>query len=262
MFTKKIRIIKNKTATIRYAVVPWDSKILQNTTIEIEKVSASSVIQLTRLLSHLVKTCSLRKGDLLVYKIPLQDYAKNIWLYQAGFYFIEQTVTITVDATKWNPLAFNVSKNDAYRLAPAHKSDLMAIQKIAGETFVADRFHMDFKISNTKASRRYEKWIENSFSSSDSVYKYIDKANTIIGFFIINQQKQYTELRLAGLDPKYQGQGLGKALYYSMFRLLKKRKQKTLKAIVSLNNIAVLNVYLYLGCAKFSDSFVVFHKII
>lgn len=262
MFTTQTHVLKNGRSDLHYSIIPWDSEYLHNTTIEIENFTTTSISAFKKLIIQLQKTHKLKKGDLLVCKIPLNEYSKTYILAQNEFYFLEESITITIDLSSWKPQDFSFQDSEKYKLISAKTTDIKGIQKIAQKTFTADRFHLDTRIPKIRADYRFKMWIKNSFRSLDSIYKLVDENNDIIGFFIIREHTEYVELRLAGLDPKCIGHGLGKMLYHHMHQLLKERGHVTVKAIISLNNLPVLNVYTYLAHAKFVDPLFVFHKLI
>lgn len=262
MFEKQIFSLRLGTSSLQYAIIPWDSNSLDNTTVEIENFTVSSLIVLQKMLERLQLTLHLKKGDLLFSKIPLKDNAKAMILDRAGFYWIEVTITLDIDLSTWKPARFTFSQGNEYRLLHASNADKQNIRKIAGSTFVADRFHLDPAIPKARADHRFEMWIENSFRSSDTLYKFVNKKNTTIGFFIVNEHPDYAEFRLAGLHPKYVSRGLGKMLYHRMYALLKRKKYTLIKSVISLNNIRVMNVYMYLGHAKFINPLIALHKVL
>ncbi len=262
MFDKHAHILRMHSSTLQYSIIPWDSDYLHNTTVEIENFSAPSLPALRKIIDHLRYTLHLKKGDLMFSKIPLKDYPKIHMLDQTEFYCIEQTVTLDIDLSLWKPQEFPSLKDDTYRLVPAALSDKKQIRKIAGSTFIVDRFHLDPHIPKTNADYRFEMWIENSFHNGDTIYKFIDKKGTTIGFFIIREHGEYAEFRLGGLHPKYIGRGLGKMLYHHMYHILKEKNYKRILSVISLNNIPVLNVYMYLTHAKFINPLIVLHKVI
>lgn len=262
MFTKKTKIVRIGSSSLQYAVIPWDSEYLHNTTIEIESFSVTSLVTLKEFMNQLKHSHNLKKGDLLVSKIPLVDYEKINMLDQIGFYFIEQTITLNIDLSSWDANSFLFPNGNEYRLIPAGLPDKKAIREIARSIFTADRFHLDPLIPKERADLRFEMWIENSFQNADTVYKFVDKEGTIIGFFIVNEEKEYAEFRLAGLHSLYKGKGLGKMLYHHMYQILKEKKFKTIASVISLNNIQVLNVYMYLTHAKFVHPLIVLHKVL
>lgn len=262
MFTKEKKAIRIGSSTLRYAIIPWDSAYLNNKTVEIESFSANSSSILKKLFVRLHRVLHLQKGDLLFSKIPLEEYEKINILDQVGFYYIEQATTLDIDLSSWNGNSFMFPNGDEYRLIPAKPSDMEAIKEIAKSTFTADRFHLDRRIPKVRADYRFEMWIENSFHNSDTVYKFIDTVGTIVGFFIVNERNTYAEFRLAGLHSLYKGKGLGKMLYHHMYQILKRKKFKTIASVISLNNIQVLNVYMYLAHAKFTQPLIVLHNVL
>lgn len=262
MFTTQTQVLQSGQSELHYSIIPWDSEYLHNTTIEIENFTVTSLAALKKLMTQLQQTHKLKKGDLLVSKIPLVDYSKIHLLDQAGFYFIEQAITLNIDLSSWNANSFLFPNNSEYQLIPAMLPDKKAIKDIAGSIFTDDRFHLDPHIPKERADLRFEMWIENSFHNADTVYKFIDTEGTIIGFFIVNEEKEFAEFRLAGLHPLYKGKGLGKMLYHHMYQILKEKKFKTIASVISLNNIQVLNVYMYLTHAKFVHPLIVLHKVL
>lgn len=262
MFSKKTHILKSDSSSLHYAIIPWDSEYLHNTTIEIENFTVTSLAILKKLITLLKKTHKLKRGDLIVSKIPLAEYPKVHMLDQIGFYFVEQSITLDIDLSSWNPHAFIFPNDSKYRLIPAGASDQKAIQDIARTTFIADRFHLDARIPKLRADYRFEMWIENSFHSSDSIYKFIDNKNRIVGFYIFRKYPELVDLRLAGLNPLYIGKGLGKMMYHHIYQLLKEKKCTKAKATISLNNSPVLNLYVYLSQVKFAHPLIILHNVL
>jgi len=262
MFNKTTKSITVGTSTLKYTLIPWDSKYLENSTIEITDFSFSTQSALHSLLKKLQEIEKLKKGDLLFYKIPPQNISLLHSLYEAGFYWIEQSLTLSIDLEQWTSEKIILPNKDVYTLVQATGSDKKVIQSIAKRTFTADRYHLDPNILKEKADYRYEMWIENSFLSKDKVFKFLDINTNIVGFFIINDQEEVVELRLAGLNPDHIGHGLGKTLYYSMYKYLKDMKHSKVQAVISFNNLPVLNVYLFLGNVKCTEPFHVLHKVV
>ncbi len=64
MFTTQTHVLKNGQSDLHYSIIPWDSEYLHNTTIEIKKITVTSVVTLKKLLDQLQKTRDLKKGDL------------------------------------------------------------------------------------------------------------------------------------------------------------------------------------------------------
>jgi len=262
MFTTQTQVIQKGKSALHYTIIPWDSEYLHNTTIEIEQFTVPSKAILKKLIDQLCHKHTLKKGDLLVSKIPLENYAKALMLHQIGFYYMEQATTLDIDLSLWNGKMFTFPNEDQYQLIQANAADQKAIQHIAQTTFTADRYHLDPRIPKKYADYRFKKWIENSFNNKDTIYTCIDNTHTIIGFFIVNEQKEYAEFRLAGLHNAYKGKGLGKMLYHHMYQILKEKKFTRIASVISLNNIQVMNVYMYLTQAKFTKPLIVLHNVL
>lgn len=262
MFELATRTIRLRHACLVYSIIPWDSTYLRNTTAEIKEFSFATKQEARHLLSKLTKKIGFAKGDLLFFKTsPLQVAALRI-LTTLGFYVVEEAVEITFDLAHWNPSAFPQYTTHGYRLVPASPRYLPAIKKIAAEAFIADRYHLDTNIPSRGANRRYVGWVETSRKGPDEVFAFIDAKDAVAGFFIIAKHKRNTNLRLAAIDPSLKGKGLGKLLYYTMFTLLKNRKNTTIQTQISLTNTPVLNVYTYLVHPKVTRLDIVLHYMV
>ena len=76
MFATQTHILRSGRLTLQYAIIPWDSNYLHNTTIEINTISATSFTALQKLILQLQRKIKLKKGDLC---LPL-----NTWLFKTG----------------------------------------------------------------------------------------------------------------------------------------------------------------------------------
>ncbi|MEK7544037.1 MAG: GNAT family N-acetyltransferase [Patescibacteria group bacterium] len=262
MFYVTPQTITYRNASLTYALIPWDSKYLQNTTIEIKEFAFKSKQTAKNLLLKLKKNLNLTKGDLLFLKTSPLEVERLHVLTSSGFYVIEEAVEISFDLTNWNPKSFPQHQNRQYQLVPALPKHLPELRKIAGKAFIADRYHLDKNISSRGSNSRFVGWVESSLKGSDEVFAFIDDKGVVAGFFIIANKQEGTNLRLAAIDPKLVGKGLGKLLYFSLFSWLKKRGRTTIQTQISLNNTAVFNVYTYLVHPKVTRLDVVLHYVI
>lgn len=248
-----------RDARFVYSIIPWDSQYLQNTTVEIKEFSFTTKREAARLLNRLLKALSFAKGDLLFFKAsPLEVPVLRI-LNSLGFYVVEESVEIAFDLSGWEPRAFGEYRRREYRLIPATQTYLAAMKKIAQTAFTADRYHLDKNISARGADRRYAGWVETSMKGHDEVFAFVDRSDRVCGFFIIAKHRGSTNLRLAAIDPALVGKGIGRLLYFLMFRMLKKRGDTMMSTQISLSNTPVVNVYTYLVHPKITRLSVVLH---
>lgn len=262
MFDVTPRTITVHQASLTYAAIPWDCQYLKNTTVEIKEFTFQSKQEAQNLLMTLKKTLKLSKGDLLFLKSsPLRVTSIHI-LTSLGFYVVEEAVEISFDLTRWNPKTFPQYANKHYRLVPATAARIPTMKKIAGSAFTTDRYHVDTNIPAERANSRFVGWLETSMRSTDEVYAFVDEKDTVAGFFIIAKNSGRMNLRLAAIDPILVGKGLGKLLYFLMFSMLKKQGRTTIQTQISLNNVAVFNVYTYLVHPKVTQRTIVLHQII
>jgi hypothetical protein len=231
-----------------HRIIPWDSTCFHNTTIETDEFPIPGL--------------KLNKGDLVVIKTSPLDIVRIKSLTKQGFYIVEESVEIAFDLTSWDPKSCVQHAQKGYFLIPAKQKHVVDMQDIARRAFVADRFHLDPHLPKSGANKRYKEWVTTSFNGDDEVFAFVDQDKKVIGFFIVKKTGNTTNLRLAAIDPKNVGKGLGKLLYFSMFRLLKNRGDTKIETQISLNNIPVFNVYTYLVHPKIIKTSIVLHKVI
>ena len=257
------------SAAVMTAVIPTPSlasPMTPNTRsgreVEIKNFTFTTKREAKYLLAKLTKNLHLAKGDLLFCKTSPLDIPTLQTLTSLGFYMVEEAVEISFDLSHWDPRAFIQNRQHDYRLIPATAHHLPMIKKIAGSAFTHDRYHLDKNIPSRGANRRYAGWVETSMKGPDEVFTFLNDKDAVSGFFIIAQNSQGTNLRLAAIDPPLVGKGLGKQLYFAMLTWLKKQGRTTIQTQISLNNMAVFNVYTYLVHPKVIKLEVVLHQII
>ncbi len=232
---------------IQYGYVPWDSEIFGFPfyqlyfSDEIRGLSES----LQGLLQFLVEETS---GKCLVFtKIPSWEVCLMQILTKEGFYIVE-----TMVEPRRELKSFRVNRRfERLHLRPAQIEDKPRLLKIAHHAFLVDRYHLDPNLPNDRASHRYQYWLDNGIRSGNSVFVYEDSINKkLLGFCYIKEvSNEIVDLSLAAIDPAVQKMGFGVMMYTACLEECQKRGYTQVLTHISLSNVAVLNIYVYL---KFS----------
>jgi ribosomal protein S18 acetylase RimI-like enzyme len=126
----------------------------------------------------------------------------------------------------------------------ADGESMAAIRRIAGESFVDDRFHRDPYCTHELADRRFMLWI-GDFEKNEKAVFYAGRLHgQIVGFLI----RREGHVPLMGFERACVGKGLGKAIMSSVLADMERENLPTMTADVSLNNLPSLNLFLSLGC--------------
>ncbi len=184
----------------------------------------------------------------------------------AGFSFVETTVDPYTVLSKnsvlrifqENPGSF-VPKRinfDTLGFKDLDRNDQAAcesVKRIAAESFVKDRFHVDPRCPEHLADKRFVYWVEDLLKG-DTLFQLLLYDDDVIGFMASKGQ----HLILAGFSRKYSASGLGDYFWLSVLANMASENLTQAHTRISVNNIPVLNLYVRLGF-KFRDPAAMFH---
>lgn len=262
MFDLKKEKYRNSNIQIEYSIIPWDSKYLKNTTIQIYEIKLINTPISLNDFELFYSSLRLKRNDLIFSKVDSSNNELIRMFNSLGFYFVEISLSSIINLHKFSndPIIHNLLKD--YVCLVARKKDKRFLFDVAKNSFKKDRFHLDINIDNTRAGKRYVNWVNNSFKNNENIYIFKDKKKKRLGFFIIKYiNDNMADLRLIALDNKYKGKGLGKLMYLKMLQFLKSQGIMKVVSQISLNNITVINIYAQLN-SKFMKPLVVLHKVI
>lgn len=128
---------------------------------------------------------------------------------------------------------------------------------LASRSFVQDRFHIDSRILNESADKRFYHWVHDGKSRGFEFLEILIDGS-LGGFFMIEKQGKTYYWHLTALDSSFQGKGWGYKVWESVLAFLYKNGAEAVESRITLENIPVLNVYSRLG-ASFSDMYYTLH---
>lgn len=231
----------------------FESDCFQNATYEIYTWDYKG--DMRTLFSSFCHDLGLKKGDLLYVRLPSDDTTLSKQASDAGFYFVEQSIEPFIDFNKWDRSRYE----DLFiPLTQADDSNIEEVFEIANDSFQNLRFHRDLSIAPELASKRYRKWLENSYQRGDFVSLSMQNGE-IAGFVLWRFLKDRAAgIALNCIRPAYQGKGLGKALFASCAELCRSMGAETLVSGISAANLPSLNGYVRAGFL-FRNPTAVFH---
>lgn len=129
-----------------------------------------------------------------------------------------------------------------------NESSLDVLYDLAFESGKMSRFKLDKKFTEAQFKRLYQKWIDNAinktFADGTLVYK---NKEEIVGFITYSFNKQSGSIGLIGVDPHFQGQGIGSKLIAEVETLLYNLGIQSLSIPTQLKNEQALRFYKKLG---------------
>lgn len=218
-------------------------------------------------LNTAIHTLPGENGELFIQARLLPgQMAAQLVIAKHGFHYIETALTPTCRLSK-NLLLENFRSNRAEllprkfltaalqvcTLQPGDSECHEQIKRIAAESFVSDRFHIDPHCLNHLADRRYVLWVTDLLQS-DACFHLLYNHDQLIGFLV----RAGSRLLLAGFARTYAMSGLGEYFWLSVLNSMAAEGIELVTTQISTNNLPVLNMYARLGF-KFRDAVSLFH---
>ncbi|MEI6631769.1 MAG: GNAT family N-acetyltransferase [bacterium] len=201
------------------------------------------------LLSFLMKLCWDKKIAYLSCRIDTADICTVHALEENGFLLMDTIVTYAFNRRR-HPIP---NMKDIYKIRLFRKTDLPALQDLAGRAFSKDRFHLDPHIAAEKASGLFKGWVKDSCAKRSSHKVFVaQKSGEVAGFLTFELNKELE--RLSGY--KIAGHGLSavspqaKGAYVSLVKAAVEEivsHYDCLEFDTQLNNYEVIRVWQRFG---------------
>ena len=173
-----------------------------------------------------------------------------------GFYYVETILSFTV------PLKDDrrFRKHSLFPIISATNADMPKIIEIACETFTENRFIRDSNFTPDVAASYYANWVESSFNNDQDKVYVLKVQDDVKGFYIIrNVDEESVVFLLAGVNREDKDSFYGLPLYAGVHITLVDKGYKSGEGEILAENIAVLNIFSFLG-ASFHSTEVRMHK--
>jgi len=155
-------------------------------------------------------------------RVPVENIREIHALEDAGFHLIECQIRSAIKLRKFYDVL-----DSAYHFQEVRREEeLTDVLRIAGTTFVHDRFALDPATPAGFSGERYRQYVLRSFHASDEcVYRLIDRQSGCTVGFKTHRYVSPTEVLflLGGVDPDLKDLGLGViAEYFEFNELIRK----------------------------------------
>lgn len=145
-------------------------------------------------------------------KVDVAESAAVARLEERGFRVVDVNVTLR----HGGGAAHNESRGD---VGPATPDEHERLVEIAGRCFRYSRFHLDPEIPNELADRVKREWVRSYVQRRRGIELLAARdADRPVGFLAVLQNGPARVIDLVGVDPAYQGRGVGSALVSAFLR--------------------------------------------
>ena len=175
----------------------------------------------------------------LVFKVPVSRPDIATYVQSLGAKYIESQITFQCDLRTWQ---LPDSLKDICALssyAPMNDNDIKVMfDEMRKGIFNTDRIYLDPYFDRDKAAQRYINWSRDMLNKGHIPCKVMYRGETV-GFF--NDS-------LSGVYSKFLGTGMGLFVQYSCIDVVRYIGKTKAEAVVSSNNLEVVNIRIKLGC--------------
>jgi RimJ/RimL family protein N-acetyltransferase len=188
-------------------------------------------------------------------RLPYDRLAESMLLEAHGFRFIESVLHPYLNLPD-----SRYQDQEGLRIELACAADIPTLEAIADQAFFHGRIHADPRLGPVLGSRRYSRWVSNSFSRpSQRLLKILNEECSIVALFITETgPDQNLYWHLTAIAPQYQGQGYGWRVWRAMLAHHTREGVRSVQTTITAGNVPILNMYSKLG-ARFSPPEMTFH---
>ena len=189
-------------------------------------------------------------AGLCIYRATAPERELKQALLEHGFYVAESSVELYISKPRWKT-------RPLFAVRSVTPADMSQVVQIATDDFHYSRYHEDPFVSLAHATRRYRGWVEDLAAKRQLLVVH-DQANAVLGFFAYSVAGPDVTLVLAGMTSEKRGFG-----FYVFSTILHHLASvgSTISARVSVQNVAMMNVYTRLGFTIRSAA-LDFHKLL
>jgi len=248
-FTVNIEYYPPTDGVLRYARIPWDSRIYGFPIFELQSPDAVTPEELASYLPGLLDQWSAIPGKLLVFsKIKFDAVRTSEILAANGFYPVEAMLELFLPLSRFSQVIQLSPLGLIMRSATT--ADVPRLKALATSAFHSDRLHLDTHLPPKKADERFALWVQNGVESGEPVFCF-DMRGKTVGFSHVRPDSsgKIVDISLAAMDASCQGLGLGLLMYHAVIEELKSRSFRIAETHVSVNNPEVINLFIRLGFA-------------
>jgi RimJ/RimL family protein N-acetyltransferase len=223
--------------------VPWDSELLGYPVAQIDRLEIDDSGAAHAAFGRFRVWCDERRIRLASCRLSSERLRESMLLEEHGFRFIEMVYMPECLLDKVSPRA-----GTRLSIAEAGRSDLPAIESIAGSVFTMGRYLLDWRLDPDASHRRFRRWIRNSFDDPRHRVMKATVGDQIAGFFIVEERPGGDcYWHLAAMAPQWQGKGFGGEMWEGMLARHKAAGLSRIETTISAHNVPVLNLYARLG---------------
>jgi hypothetical protein len=244
----------NDSNYISFDNTDWNSKALGYGTNEIYDIQFDSIDLGVELISQFENYCNDSKIKYTSLRIKPDSKLKKELLEKCGYISVETSLYVA------NTIK-NIKNNDflekfSFSIRECEVGDVNTVKQIASNDFNYGRFFEDAMIDINSAKIRNSNWIDDLLKKSKVL---VGECNgQVFGFMSLKYTDKTINLEFGGVDSNFSH--LAYSFWYRIFKQLESENITHINALISANNIGILNLYSFFDF-KFKNSYMGYRKI-
>jgi hypothetical protein len=242
----------SKNGIIHFHDTPWDTKVLNGKTLEVDSIEASN----DNAKNTITQFCNLKSKEsyvLISIRILASSMGLKKALLQSGFITVEHTLNVSTHGLDLNKIQ-HISNRFPVMVGDYTTNDIGEIENISELEFNFGRFFEDPFIHRKVAQKRNKNWLRNLLNQG-AIIKVLKKGDRVVGFMAYKIMDDRADLILGGVRRSYSHLAYG---FWANI-LLNLKEVKGIHTLISSSNIDILNLYNYFGL-RFEKPQIGFHK--
>ena len=236
--------------------VPWDTESLGVPVAQVRHIEIHDRPAADAEMPRLLAWFATQGIELAACRLDHARLLESAALERMGFRFIEMVYAMAVDLPRPLP-AMAVTRGVHWRRAC--EADLDELQQLAANAFATGRWNIDWSVGQSLGGRRYADWVVRSLADPKHEVLCAVVDGQTAGLFITEPAADGSVYwHLTAVAPKWQGKGVGKALWTSMLHRNAVGGAKRVHTTISARNVPVVNLYARLGW-RFVDCQMTYH---
>ena len=227
------------------ALVPWDTASFGVPVAQVQHIEVHDRPDADAEMQRLLAWFDSQGVELAACRLDHSRLLESAALERIGFRFIEMVYGMEINPQRLQPEADPPLEVQWRR---ACEADLAELQQLAGDAFATGRWNMDWSVGQALGGRRYADWVVRSLvdAKHEVLCSVVDGQTT--GLFIVEPAGDGSVYwHLTAVAPKWQGKGIGKAMWGSMLHRHAQDGATTVHTTISARNLPVVNLYSRLG---------------
>jgi len=231
----------------------WNDFVLGFKSNEILNLQFDSIESGIKILDMFESQCIIDNIKYSAIRIHSNSRDSKFLLENSGYSNIETSIKVQTTLTKFNKNPFFEKFN--FTLESASDTDIELIKNISTNEFKHGRFFEDAYIDTKISEQRNINWIDDLYKKSNLIVG--KKNNKVFAFMAYKITNSDVNFELGGVDSNYSH--LAYPFWYRVMMDLKNNGMESINALISANNINVMNLYSHFEF-RFSDSFIGYRK--